>query len=158
VPQKAAMQRMQSPFLLYRKGEQAHCITGVYATRKAQELGIAANQPAQANNADKRVKGIAASAGSATGIARIVKNASHLGKVGQGDVIIAVTTNPVYLPAMGKACAFVTDEGGLTCHAAIIAREMRKPCVAGTKNATKTFAEGDKVRVDGTKGVAEAVQ
>jgi len=76
-------------------------------------------------------------------------------KIEIGDVLIAVMTRPDYLPAMQKAIAFVTDEGGITCHAAIVAREMKKPCVIGTKIATKTFKDGDMVEVDAEKGVVK---
>jgi pyruvate,water dikinase len=62
-------------------------------------------------------------------------------------------TRPEYLPAMKKAAAFVTDEGGITCHAAIVAREMGKPCIIGTKVATKVLKNGDLVEVKGNHGV-----
>ena len=61
-------------------------------------------------------------------------------------------TRPEYLPAMKKAAGFITDEGGITCHAAIVAREMRKPCVIGTKNATKVIKDGDLVEVKASHG------
>ena len=66
-------------------------------------------------------------------------------------------TRPDFLIAMEKAAAFVTDEGGLLCHAAIIAREMKKPCIIGTKNATKAFDDGDLVEVDGDDSVVRKI-
>lgn len=60
---------------------------------------------------------------------------------------------PDFISAMKKAVAFVTDEGGITCHAAIIAREMKKPCVIGTKVATLVFQDGDEVEVDADNGI-----
>ncbi len=66
-------------------------------------------------------------------------------------------TTPDFLPAMERAAAFVTEEGGITCHAAIVAREMKKPCVIGTKIATKVFKDGDRVEVDATKGVVRKI-
>lgn len=62
-------------------------------------------------------------------------------------------TIPDFLPAMKKAAAFVTDEGGILCHAAIVARELGKPCIVGTKFATKVFKNGDFVNVDANTGV-----
>jgi pyruvate,water dikinase len=59
---------------------------------------------------------------------------------------------------MEKACAFVTDEGGILCHAAIVSREMRKPCVIATKKATRIFKDGDLVEVDGEKGIVRKVE
>lgn len=75
----------------------------------------------------------------------------------QGNILVAVSTNPSLLPIIHKAAAIVTDEGGITSHAAIIARELKKPCIIGTNNATKTFKDGDIVEVDATKGVIRKV-
>ncbi len=67
-------------------------------------------------------------------------------------------TTPEMVPAMKKAGAFVTDEGGVTCHAAIIAREMKKPCIIGTKIATKVLKTGDMVKVDAEKGIVRIIK
>jgi phosphohistidine swiveling domain-containing protein len=72
----------------------------------------------------------------------------------KGDVLVCGMTNPQMIPFIKKASAIVTDEGGITCHAAIIAREMKKPCIVGTKIATQVFRNGDKVFVDANKGTA----
>ena len=66
-------------------------------------------------------------------------------------------TRPDYLALMKKAAAFVTDSGGILCHAAIVAREMKKPCVIGTQVATKVFQDGDIVEVDAEKGVVTKI-
>ena len=66
-------------------------------------------------------------------------------------------TFPSFIAAMEKAAAFVTDEGGILCHAAIVSREMNKPCVIATKIATKIFKDGDLVEVDADKGVVRKV-
>jgi pyruvate,water dikinase len=68
-------------------------------------------------------------------------------------VIVAEMTNPDYVPWMKRAAAFVTDEGGMTCHAGIVARELGKPCVVGTKIATKVFKDGDMLEVDAMNGL-----
>lgn len=70
-----------------------------------------------------------------------------------GDVLASIATNPDILPAMKKAVAFVTEQGGITSHAAIVAREMKKPCIVGTKIATKILQDGDLVEVDANQGV-----
>ena len=75
-----------------------------------------------------------------------------------GDVLLAVMTRPVYVPAMRKASAIVTNEGGVTCHAAIVSRELGIPCVIGTKIATKVFKDGDLIEVDADKGLAKKVK
>ena len=87
------------------------------------------------------------------GTVKYLKTAEDNFKVKKGDILVTKMTTPDYLPAMEKAAAFVTDEGGLTCHAAIIAREMDKPCIVGTKIATDIFIDGDKVEVDANKGI-----
>lgn len=79
-------------------------------------------------------------------------------KIKVGDVLVTSMTTPNMVPIMQKAAAFVTDEGGITCHAAIVAREMKKPCVIGTKIATKIFKDGDVVEVDATAGIVKKIQ
>ena len=69
--------------------------------------------------------------------------------------MVAIQTMPELLPAMNKAVAFVTDIGGITSHAAIVAREMKKPCVIGTRIGTKILKDGDRVEVDATKGIVK---
>lgn len=103
------------------------------------------------------VEGQSAFAGKARGKAKLVFGTPDLKKVVHGDILIAVTTTPDILPAMGRAIAFVTDSGGITSHAAIIAREMKKPCVIGTKFATRLFKDGDMVEVDANKGIVRKV-
>ncbi|MCL5024862.1 MAG: PEP-utilizing enzyme [Nitrospirae bacterium] len=103
------------------------------------------------------VRGLTAYRGSAIGRARIVMNTADQDAVSSGDILIVPMTTPDYLPSMQKAAAFVTDEGGVICHAAIIARELKKPCVIGTKKATSVFRDGDWVEVDGFTGVVRLV-
>jgi len=67
-------------------------------------------------------------------------------------------TTPDFMPAMQKAAAFVTDEGGITCHAGIVARELKKPCVIGTKIATQVFKDGDLVEVDAGQGTVRIIE
>jgi pyruvate,water dikinase len=67
-------------------------------------------------------------------------------------------TFPSMIMAMERAAAFVTDEGGILCHAAIIAREMKKPCVIATKNATKAFKDGDLIEVDANTGIVRKIE
>lgn len=96
--------------------------------------------------------GLPAFQGQAQGRAVVVITKADLGKVQPGDILITPMTNPDFVMAMEKASAFVTDEGGITCHAAILAREMKKPCVIGTKIATRSINDGDIVQVDAVTG------
>ncbi|HEY4512811.1 MAG TPA: PEP-utilizing enzyme [Candidatus Paceibacterota bacterium] len=100
-------------------------------------------------------KGNIAFKGKIQGIAKVVMNAHQIGKVNEGDILIAPTTAPSYIVGMGKASAFVTDEGGITSHTAIVAREMKKPCIIGTKIATKVLKDGDLVEVDAERGIVK---
>jgi phosphohistidine swiveling domain-containing protein len=88
-----------------------------------------------------------------SGPVKILRRRAQVGEVKPGDILVSPMTTPDFLPAMEQAAAFVTDEGGITCHAAIVAREMKKPCVIGTKVATQVFKDGDMVEVDAEKGV-----
>jgi pyruvate,water dikinase len=72
--------------------------------------------------------------------------------------MVAVTTHPDYLLAMKKAIAIITDEGGVSCHAAITSRELGIPCIVGTKIATKVFKDGDLVEVDAEKGIVKILE
>ena len=107
--------------------------------------------------ASRELKGFTASRGLAIGKVKIIESVEEIYKVEKGDVIVAVMTRPDYLPAMQKAEAFVTDEGGITCHAAIVAREMKKPCIIGTKIATKILKDGDLVEVDANSGKVKVI-
>jgi pyruvate,water dikinase len=96
--------------------------------------------------------GTAASPGIGTGPVKILKNPKEISKVEKGDVLVAPMTSPDYVPAMKKACAIVTDEGGGTSHAAIVSRELGIPCVVGSKEATKLLKDGQVVSVNGETG------
>jgi len=103
------------------------------------------------------VRGTPASPGVITGRAYVAQTADQLSNFRPGDVLVAGMTSPDYVGAMEKAGAFVTDEGGVTCHAAIIAREFRVPCVVGTVNATTIFRTGQVLEVDANQGVIRVV-
>jgi pyruvate,water dikinase len=101
------------------------------------------------------VRGIAAGKrGFGIGTAKVVKNPDEAGKVMQkGDILVTDMTNPDYVPFMKLAGAIVTDKGGVTCHAAIVSRELGIPCVVGTENATELMMTGKEYTVDSRSGV-----
>ncbi|MFH1439683.1 MAG: PEP-utilizing enzyme [Candidatus Woesearchaeota archaeon] len=105
----------------------------------------------------KEFKGLSASTGYAKGRVKIIKSATEAGKVERGDVLVAVMTRPDYVSAMKKAAAIVTEEGGVTCHAAIVSRELKIPCIIGTKIATKALKDGQMVEVDADNGVVRKI-
>ncbi|MEK6819309.1 MAG: putative PEP-binding protein [Nanoarchaeota archaeon] len=96
--------------------------------------------------------GYGASPGVASGTVKVVYNLEDLEKVKSGDVLVTEMTNPDMVVSMERAAAIVTDEGGITSHAAIVSREMGIPCVVGTGGATKKLKDGDAITVDGNVG------
>lgn len=105
---------------------------------------------------DALVKGQTASKGSATGRVKIVleKDLSDA-TINDGDILVCDMTTPDYVPLIQKAGAVVTDRGGILSHAAIVCRELGKPCVAGTQNATTTLKDGQKVTVSADAGTVQ---
>lgn len=105
----------------------------------------------------KEIKGQIAQKGKAKGKVRILKRRDQVGEVKKGDIIVSPMTTPDFLPAMKIAGAFVTDEGGITCHAGIVARELKKPCVIGTKIATQVLKDDMEVEVDADNGIVRII-
>ncbi|MBA2862124.1 phosphoenolpyruvate synthase [Methanococcus maripaludis] len=99
------------------------------------------------------LKGIGASPGIEAGKIKIISEIEEIGRILDGDILVTKMTTPDMVPAMKKAAAIITDDGGLTCHAAIISRELGTPCVVGTKEATKNLKDDECVTVDGEKGI-----
>jgi len=100
--------------------------------------------------------GLAAAPGTASGPVRILRCTADGDRLQDGDVLVATMTSPDWVPTMRRAAALVTDSGGVTCHAAIVGRELHLPTVVATRTATTALREGEPVTVDGTKGVVRA--
>ena len=98
------------------------------------------------------MEGIPASPGIASGTVKIIHSLDDLDKIKQGDILVTTMTNPDMVVTMAKAAAIVTDEGGVTAHAAIVSREMGIPCIVGTDNATSELEDGMEITVDGFHG------
>ena len=99
------------------------------------------------------IKGATAYPGVVKGKVRIIRLKEQISSVQKGEIIVTEMTNPDFIPAMKKAVAVVTDEGGIMCHAAIVSRELKIPCIIGTKIATQVLKDGDLVEVDADNGV-----
>lgn len=95
--------------------------------------------------------------GKAIGVVRHINSPKEMSKMNQDDILVSTSTSPDILPAMKKAGAIITDSGGITCHAAIIAREIKVPTLVGTKTASKILKEGTMVDVDTSKGIARII-
>ena len=94
--------------------------------------------------------------GKVTGKVQVVLDAKK-DKFDVGNILVTSMTRPEFVPLMKKAKAIITNEGGITCHAAIISRELKIPCIIGTKNATKVLKNGDDVEIDAEKGVVRKI-
>ena len=103
-------------------------------------------------------KGTVGYHGIAKGKARIVFDPKKIKEFNKGDILITGMTRPEFLPLMEKASAFVTDAGGMLSHAAIVARELKKPCVLATENATKIIKDGDEIEVDANMGIVRILK
>lgn len=99
------------------------------------------------------VKGISAFPGKVSGLAKIILNPLDGLEFNKNDILITGMTRPEFLPYIKKSSAIVTDAGGILCHAAIIARELKIPCVVGTETATKIIQDGQKIEVNADKGI-----
>ena len=109
------------------------------------------------HNGLKEILGKPAYQGKTKGRVRICYTASDSNLIEYGDILVTAMTSPDYVPAMKRAGAIVTNEGGLLCHAAIISRELGIPCIIGTKIATKVLKDGDLVEVDAEKGIVRKI-
>ena len=123
------------------------CLTSADVPRALRQFGLS-----ESEDGLRELKGMPASKGRVTGRVAIVRGIGDLSKVRQGDILVAITTHPDYTIAMRKAAAIITDEGGITSHAAIVSREYGIPCVVGTKKATRILKDGDVVDVNASEG------
>lgn len=122
--------------------------------RPITTLSVEAAPGADADAAGSRVllRGLAAAPGIGTGRVRILEDPQQGNELRDGEILVAPMTNPDWLPTIRRAGALVTESGGMTCHAAIVARELGVPCVVGARSATTTLPPGSTVTVDGARG------
>jgi pyruvate, water dikinase len=99
------------------------------------------------------VRGLGASPGVATGSVRVLRSPSEGKRLIDGEILVAPTTNPDWLPTMRRSAGIVTESGGVTCHAAIVSRELGIPCIVGARSITTLVSDGDRITIDGTRGV-----
>jgi phosphohistidine swiveling domain-containing protein len=128
-------------------------IIGVDAVKMNEQLV----DEGKARNSEK-IKGQVAYRGKLSGRVRVVLRNTDFSKFQDGDILVASMTRPEFVSLMKMASAFITDEGGITCHAAIVAREMKKPCIIGTKIATQVLHDGDLVEVDAERGIVKILK
>ena len=125
--------------------------TYIVQSRPVTAVGGAA-PVASAEQGTLLVQGLAASAGRASGVVRVLQTPDQGDRLQAGEVLVAPMTSPDWVPTMRRAAAIVTDGGGMTCHAAIVSRELGVPAVVGARNATTVLRDGELVTVDGAQG------
>ncbi|MGA9047994.1 MAG: phosphoenolpyruvate synthase [Dehalococcoidia bacterium] len=114
---------------------------------------IKSSEEAAEEEGKELIRGLGAGPGRGSGEVRVLASPTQDNGFESGDVLVAEMTTPDWVPLMKKASAIVTDGGGMTCHAAIVSREMGLPCVVGTRTATKVLKDKMLVTVDGTHGI-----
>ncbi|HDR73999.1 MAG TPA: phosphoenolpyruvate synthase [Methanoculleus sp.] len=128
----------------------------VLQSRPITTIASGKGQPAETDAREEAaiiLEGQGASPGIGSGKVVIIRDIKDVGKVKEGDVLVAKMTNPDMVPAMRRVSAIITDEGGMTCHAAIVSRELGTPAIVGTKTATSKLKNGQVVTIDGEKGL-----
>lgn len=123
-------------------------------TRESLETWLNAESGAASNE----VRGFAASSGVVEGPARIVRSVEEISRLRKGDILVCQVTNPTWAPVFQKIAGAVSDIGGSMSHAAIVAREYGLPAVVGTGTATSRIRDGQRIRVDGGRGVVTILQ
>jgi len=105
----------------------------------------------------KVISGKIAYPGKVVARARVIITKKELASFKKGEILVTISSNPELMPAIIKAKAIIADEGGSTCHAAVISRELKIPCIIGTKNATKKFKTGDNLEVNANLGIIKKI-
>ncbi len=149
-------ERMEKYLMILNDGE-----LEFYTTEKAEE--IKNREIVKEEIKTNEVKGSCANPGFVRGKVKIIHShvddqLKEVKKMQQGEILVAGNTKPQLIVACRKASAIVTDEGGITCHAAIVSREFGIPCIVGTSIATKVFKDGDIIEVDAAKGIARKIR
>ncbi|CAJ1197487.1 Phosphoenolpyruvate synthase [Companilactobacillus paralimentarius] len=129
----------------------------VWSQRKKNKANGGDDNVVAEADAKVAVRGLPASPGLASGVVHVIDDPKDIDQFKEGEILVTLMTSPDWVPAMKKAAAIVTNNGGMTCHAAIVSREMQIPCIVGTKSmnvaATDALKTGDVVTVDATNGI-----
>jgi phosphoenolpyruvate synthase/pyruvate phosphate dikinase len=130
----------------------------IWLLGKEAKKFIKINEIMNRTNEINEIKGIIASRGKTIGKVKICESSTEISKVKPGDILVVAMTTPDFVPAMKISAGIITNEGGIICHAAIISRELNKPCIIGTKIATKVLHDGDVVELDANNGIIKILK
>ncbi len=153
---KELNERQKSLYVRQYPVDQYQLLSGRAAEEVFHKMGIFKQRDDLRDLAE--FKGQTAYQGKAKGHVRIVRSRYDMKYFEDDEVLVTTMTDPSYLPIMKRAAAFVTNEGGTLCHAAIVARELHKPCVIGTRFATHALHDGDYIEVDGLEGIVKILE
>ena len=151
MPDTSVLEQRKQKYILYHDT----VITGLSFDLFLRDHEYMHEKPVTGNNM-LTIQGVVASKGTIiTGQVQVILNDDEVKHFTAGNILVTTMTSPYYVPAMKQAKVIITDEGGITCHAAIVSRELGVPCVIGTKIATRVLKDGDIVEVDATSGVVK---
>ncbi len=148
---KILQDRFDSSAVLFTKGGNCRIVTG-------KEVGNIETDLNSSLLNKKIINGTTAYPGFVRGTARVILDTQKKNKFNKGDILVTEMTRPEYLSLVEKSAAFITDAGGMLCHAAITARELQKPCIVGLEVATKVLQNGDMVEVDADHGIIRIIK
>ncbi len=151
--QKRTIRQRLRGFVYERVDGRTRILIG--AEKRAYEKAI--KQEERSFSTVTELKGQIGNPGKVVGRVQVIRALGDIAKFQRNRILVAASTAPTHVPAMERAAAFVTDEGGLLSHAAIVSREFHKPCVIGTKIATKVLKDGDMVEVDAERGIVRKI-
>ena len=154
IPDVETLQKRQQSFIVL--GEEAQWLMSLSAFVAEHLDHTFVDESIEIPTTDE-IRGRVACPGRARGKVRVVLMKKDIGLVEEGEILVSTMTTPDFVPAIQKCAAIITDEGGITCHAAIVSRELKKPCIIGTKIATKGLKDGDVVEVDAERGIVRII-
>lgn len=149
LPSKQEIRKRIENYALYLKNGKIFLFTDRNKYPKVEEDSKKGTLPTD----EEILKGRTAYKGKVVGRARLINSPEDIKTLQKGEILVTKMTRPEMIVGLEKAAAFVTDQGGMLSHAAIVSREMKKPCVVGTKIATQIFKNGDLIEVDASKGI-----
>jgi phosphoenolpyruvate synthase/pyruvate phosphate dikinase len=149
--------RSKNGFAIVIKGGKFDLVTGKDKIKRLISYE-SVSEPFKKLSLQESFKGLPASLGKVIGRARVLDDAIKLKDFKEGEILVTYMTTIEFIPLFGKAIAIVTDEGGMSSHAAIVSREFRLPCIVGTEVATRMVKTGDLIEVDANNGVVRIIE
>ncbi len=151
--EQEVIEKRKRGYVMYADGGETRIYSGEIVTTAKRKIRFYSEV-----DASDELRGQSAFSGIVSGLVRCILSRDDFEKLQKGDILVAHSTMPDYVPIMKKAGAIVTDEGGVLSHTSVISRELKKPCIIGTKIATRVLKDGDLVEVDADRGVVRVLK